>query len=172
MSDALLATTPLIPFLGQGHAGAAAWLRMDKAERRRLAMTAACSKDAATLWSLTEAWVRTYTRAGAGISEKTVQGYRVGVQALLTAWTSEDLLHPNPDAAAWYVRHLQQSRLKPGRAFGALSSRTVHRVGAEGGEEDAHEHGGSPTCPGPVPAAGPAPAPPSAPGTRFPIAGQ
>lgn len=122
MSNVLYANTALIPFLGHGHAGAAAWIRMDKAERRRLAMAAARSKDAATLWSLTEAWVRTYTRAGAGISEKTVQGYRVGVQALLAAWTSEDLLHPDPDAAAWYVRDLQQSRLKPGTSGNRLAA--------------------------------------------------
>ena len=41
MSDVLYANTALIPFLGHGHAGAAAWIRMDKAERRRLAMAAA-----------------------------------------------------------------------------------------------------------------------------------
>jgi len=58
--------------------------------------------------------VRTFSRVGATVSEKTVLSYKTGVQALLGAWAAEDLLRPDPDAAAFYVRQLQQRHLKPG----------------------------------------------------------
>lgn len=55
-------------------------------DRRRTAMQAARDRDRATLWSLTEAWRRTFSAAGASVSAGTVRSYRGGVFALLDAW--------------------------------------------------------------------------------------
>lgn len=43
----------------------------------------------------------------------TVRSYRGGVFALLDAWTGQDLLRPDPDAATLYVRQLERQGLAP-----------------------------------------------------------
>lgn len=58
---------------------------MATSDRRRVAMRAARDKDGATLWSLTEAWLRTYSRAGATIANQTVANHKLGVRRLLDA---------------------------------------------------------------------------------------
>src|SRR5579863_8122639 len=108
-----LPNTALVPYLGAGDDGALAWLRLSPAERRRTAMQAAHDHDAATLWSLTEAWLRSFSAAGATISPATVRSYRTGVRVLLTTWARQDLLHPDPDAATTYLRQLERRGLAP-----------------------------------------------------------
>jgi integrase/recombinase XerC len=103
----------LIPYLGHGDDGAIAWSRLAPSDRRRTAMQAARDHDRATLWSLTEAWLRTFSAAGASISAGTVRSYRCGVSSLLVAWASQDLLRPDPDAAAFYLRQLERRGLAP-----------------------------------------------------------
>jgi integrase/recombinase XerC len=76
-------------------------------------MQAARDHDGATLWSLTEAWLRTFGAAGATVAPGTVRSYRCGVHALLAAWTGQDLLHPDPDAATTYIRLLERRGLAP-----------------------------------------------------------
>ena len=66
-----------------------------------------------TLWSLTEAWLRSFSPAGASVSPATVRSYRTGVRALLAAWARQDLLHPDPDAATTYLRQLERRGLAP-----------------------------------------------------------
>ena len=75
----------LVPYLGSGEEGVAAWARLAPGERRRTAMQAARDHDGATLWSLTEAWLRTFGPAGATVAPATVRSYRCGVHALLAA---------------------------------------------------------------------------------------
>ena len=106
-------STALVPYLGPGDDGATAWLRLVPAERRRTAMQAARDHDAATLWSLTEAWLRSFGRVGAAVSPATIRSYRAGVHVLLGAWTKEDPLRPGPDAATIYLRQLERRGLAP-----------------------------------------------------------
>ena len=103
----------LVPYLGSGDEGVAAWARLAPGERRRTAMQAARDHDGATLWSLTEAWLRTFGAAGATVAPGTVRSYCCGVHALLAAWTGQDLLHPDPDAATTYIRLLERRGLAP-----------------------------------------------------------
>src|SRR5258708_23325772 len=105
-SMSALPCASLICYLGPGDDGALAWLRLSPAARRRTAMQAAHTHDAATLWSLTEAWLRSFSTAGASVAPATVRSYRAGVRLLLTAWARQDLLHPDPDAATAYLRQL------------------------------------------------------------------
>ena len=103
----------LVPYLGSGDEGATAWARLAPGERRRTAVQAARDHDRATLWSLTEAWLRTFSPTGATVSPGTVRSYRCGVHALLTAWIRQDLLHPDPDAATLYIHLLVRRGLAP-----------------------------------------------------------
>ncbi len=113
MSDAS-PPTAMVPFLGSGNEGADAWLRMHTSERRRVAMRAAREKDRGTLWSLTEAWLRTFSMAGATIAKKTIANHHLGVRRLLEAWAREDLLKPDPDAATVYISRMERDGLMPG----------------------------------------------------------
>ena len=94
-------STSVVPFLGDGAAGADAWVRMHRSDRRRLAMAAARGQDVAVLLSLTEAWLRTYSTAGATIATGTIENHKHGVRTLLVAWTEEDLLKPEAEMANW-----------------------------------------------------------------------
>jgi len=113
MSASPSPSTALVPYLGTGADGANAWLRMPRSDRRRIAMRAAREKDASTLWSLTEAWLRTFSKAGATVAPSTVRSYRAGLAQVLVAWQEEDLLRPDPEAALYYVRALEQRGLAP-----------------------------------------------------------
>jgi len=113
MSDEPLSTA-IVPFLGHGSEGADAWMHMHTSDRRRVAMRAAREKDLGTLWSLTEAWLRTFSTAGATIAKKTIANHHLGVRRLLAAWAQEDLLKPNPDAASFYIHRMERDGLRPG----------------------------------------------------------
>jgi integrase/recombinase XerC len=76
-------------------------------------MQVAHAHDATTLWSLTEAWLRSFSPAGAAVSPATIRSYRTGVRVLLEAWRQQDLLHPDPDAATAYLRQLERRGLAP-----------------------------------------------------------
>ena len=108
-----LPCTTLVLYLGSGDDGALAWLRLAPGDRRRTAMQAAQIHDVVTLWSLTEAWLRSFSIAGATIVPSTVRSYRTGVHSLLEAWMREDLLHRDPDAATGYLRQLERRGLAP-----------------------------------------------------------
>ncbi|MDQ2828763.1 MAG: integrase, partial [Chloroflexota bacterium] len=83
MSASPSPSTALVHYLGTGNDGANAWLRMPKSDRRRIAMQAAREHDAGTLWSLTEAWLRTFSRAGATVAPSTVRSYRASLAQIL-----------------------------------------------------------------------------------------
>jgi len=122
MSDNHPVSTALVPFLGDGDEGADAWVRMHRSDRRRLAMEAACGKDVAGLLSLTEAWLRTYSKAGATIAAATVENHKHGVRKLLAAWKEEDLLKPDTEAATRYGRMMERQGLKPGTIYGRVAA--------------------------------------------------
>ncbi len=82
--------TAVVPFLGHGGEGADAWTRMQKSDRRRLAMRAAREKDLSTLWSLTKAWLRTFSVAGTTTARKTLANHRLGVRRLREAWAQRE----------------------------------------------------------------------------------
>jgi len=105
--------TALTIYIGEGDDGAAAWTSLALGERKRLAMAALHDRDEATLQSLSEAWTRTFGRAGANVSHSTIRNYRTGIRQLLDAWRHEDLIHPSPDAAALWVRGMERRGLKP-----------------------------------------------------------
>jgi integrase/recombinase XerC len=117
----LPSSTALVPYLGHGEEGATAWLHLAPSDRRRTAMGAAHDHDAATLWSVTEAWLRTFSQANTSVAPSTVRGYRTGVHLLLLAWTDEDLLRPAPEAGIAYVRQLERA----GRAPSTIQARVA-----------------------------------------------
>jgi integrase/recombinase XerC len=111
--------TALVPYLSHGEEGATAWLHLAPSDRRRIAMGAAHEQDATTLWSLTEAWLRTFSKANTSVAPSTVRGHRTGVHVLLAAWTEQDLLRPAPEAGIAYVRQLERA----GRAPSTIQAR-------------------------------------------------
>jgi len=122
MSDNPPESTALVPFLGDGDEGADAWVKMHKSDRRRIAMEAARNKDMTVLLSLTEAWLRTYSKAGATIATGTIENHKHGVRKLLAAWTEEDLLKPDTEAATRYIRTMERQGLKPGTIYGRVAA--------------------------------------------------
>jgi len=84
-------------------------------------MRAAHEHDTSTLWSLTEAWLRTFSRANAAVASSTVRGYRTSVHLLLVAWAQQDLLHPAPEAGIAYIRQLEGA----GRAPSTIQARVA-----------------------------------------------
>ncbi len=116
------ASTSVVPFLGYGDEGADAWVRMHTSDRRRLAMEAARGKDVTVLLSLTEAWLRSYSKAGTTIATGTIENHKNGVRKLLAAWTEEDLLKPDAEAANRYVRMMERQGLKPGTIYGRVAA--------------------------------------------------
>lgn len=78
-------------------------------ERRRRAMAAAAARDAGELWSLTRAFAVLHGDAGAKGSVHTERAYEKGVRDLLEAWEGENFVRPDRDAAALYVRRLEEA---------------------------------------------------------------
>ena len=81
----------------------------EPAERRRRAVTAASERDAGELWSLTKAYATLHGEAGAKVSVHTERAYERGVRDLVKTWQGENLLRPNQDAAAFWVRQLEEA---------------------------------------------------------------
>jgi len=127
--SAFTAPTALVPFLSGGDEGTDAWVRIHRSDRRRLAIEAARDKDTTALLSLTEAWLRTYSTAGATIAKGTVENHKHGVRKLLAAWREEDLLKPDAEAANRYVRMMERQGLKPGTIYGRVAAaRALYRA--------------------------------------------
>lgn len=112
----------LVPYIGTGDEGAEAWTSMARGERRRTALAALQERNVSILWSLTEAWLRTFGRAGATVADDTIRSYRTGVLRLLAAWSQQDLLRPEPEAAAVWVRGLERAGLKPATVNARVSA--------------------------------------------------
>lgn len=89
------------------------WSRMPAAERKRAAARALGERDHATLWDLTESYLKLHGRKGPRTSELTLEAYRVAVLALLEHFRGESLLKLGPDDAQLYIRELERGRPHP-----------------------------------------------------------
>jgi len=105
--------TALVRHDGEGLDRARSWSKLPKEERHRLAVEACHSHDIATLQELADAWLTLHGQAGATVSPHTRSSYRRGVAILLEAWREENLLHPSDDAAALWLREMEDTGLKP-----------------------------------------------------------
>jgi len=83
------------------------WAGLAPDVRRRRAVKAAHEQDAATLWELALVALTLRGKAGATVSPYTVRNYKQGVDALLGAWSQENLLRPGRDAATVWVRGME-----------------------------------------------------------------
>ncbi len=83
------------------------WSDMLPDARRRRAMAAALTHDAAELWSLADAYLSLKGRAGIATSEKTRERYHEAVAHLIADWPTVDLLHPADNAGEAWVATLQ-----------------------------------------------------------------
>lgn len=85
------------------------WTSLGATERRRRAVEAANGRDAGELWSLTRAYATLHGESGAKGSRHTERAYEKGVRDLVEAWAGENLIRPDRDAAALYVRRLEDA---------------------------------------------------------------
>ena len=103
----------LVPFLGHGDDGATAWSRLAPVS----GAAPPCRRPATTISRPCGVSPRPgcapSVRPAPHVSAGTVRSYRCGVSALLAAWTEQDLLRPDPDAATLYVRQLERRGLAP-----------------------------------------------------------
>lgn len=103
------ARTDVIPYVGSDPvARARAWSSLPDDELRRRVVAACRDHDATALWSLTDAYLTEYGRAGATVSPHTRRNYRQGAHALIAAWTQQNLLHPARNAGIDWLRQLEQ----------------------------------------------------------------
>jgi integrase/recombinase XerC len=100
-------------FKSEGVAQAKTWAHLCEADLKRRAMAAANERNAAELWSLTEAHLTLHGSAGAKVSRNTREAYRTGLKDLCKAWEGENLLRPSRDAAVIWLRELEDQGRKP-----------------------------------------------------------
>src|SRR3712207_1367253 len=108
-------STAIIRYDGTLHTRAGAWVSLPLDERRRQAITAAQTKDAEALWSLLEAFLATYSDAGATISRHTLRAYRRSLQVFVADAAAQgmNLIRPARDTGARWVRALEAHGLAP-----------------------------------------------------------
>jgi integrase len=100
-------TLEIVRFEGNLVSRAIGWLELETGERKRRAVQAARDRDAATLWSLTEANLTRAGRAGANVSPHTLETYEVGVRQVLDAATGVSVLAPPRDWGSAYRLRLE-----------------------------------------------------------------
>jgi len=104
------------------------WAGLAPDVRRRRAVQAAHEQDAATLWELALVVLTLRGKAGATVSPYTVRNYKQEVDALLDAWTQENLLRPGRDAATVWVRGMEARGVAPSTIRIRLAAaRTLYR---------------------------------------------
>jgi len=89
------------------------WAGLAPDVRRRRAVKAAHEQDAAILWELALVALTLRGKAGATASPYTVRNYKQGVDALLGAWTQENLLRPGRDAGLVWIRGMEARGVAP-----------------------------------------------------------
>jgi len=104
------------------------WATLSESERRRRAVKASHEQDAATLWELALVALTLRGKAGATVSPYTVRNYKQGVEALLGAWSQENLLRPGRDAGLVWVRGMEARGVAPSTIRIRLAAaRTLYR---------------------------------------------
>jgi len=103
----------IVPYSSTGIDRARAWATMPDDERRRRAIEACHTHDTAALQEVTDAWLTLHGQAGATVSPHTRVSYRRGVAVLIEAWREQNLLHPQADAGALWLREMEDAGLKP-----------------------------------------------------------
>ncbi|MFC6619299.1 tyrosine-type recombinase/integrase [Deinococcus radiophilus] len=91
------------------------WAELPQDERRRRAVLAGQTYDPQQLWSLTEAHLALFGKAGAAISSRTLRTYRQGIARYLdfAQVRAVSLLRPSRDSGALYIRTLEAEGLAP-----------------------------------------------------------
>jgi len=102
----------IVPYSSTGIDRARAWATIPADERRRRAVEACHTHDTAALQEATDAWLTLHGQAGATVSPHTRASYRRGVAVLVEAWHEQNLLHPQPDAGALWLREMEDADLK------------------------------------------------------------
>jgi len=108
-----MVTTALTSYSGGGVDRARAWATMPDDERRRRAVEACHTHDTTLLQEIADAWLTLHGQAGATVSPHTRVSYRRGVAVLVKAWREQNLLHPQADAGALWLREMEDTGLKP-----------------------------------------------------------
>jgi len=101
---------------------ARAWATMPDGERRRLATAAAHGHDTTALQEIADAWLTLYGKAGATVSAHTRRNYTHGIGVLIAAWREENILRPRRNAAALWLREMEDAGLKPSTVKVRLAS--------------------------------------------------
>jgi integrase/recombinase XerC len=105
-----MTSTALIPGLPADALGQAlSWVQLSLDERKRRATAAAATHDLGALIALADAYLTIRGGAGARVSDHTRRVYSTGVRLLVDAWREENLLHPNHDAGAAWVRQIEHA---------------------------------------------------------------
>jgi integrase/recombinase XerC len=103
----------IVPYSSTGIDRARAWATIPDDERRRRAVEACHTHDTTLLQEITDAWLTLHGQAGATVSPHTRASYRRGVAVLVEAWREQNLLHPQSDAGALWLREMEDTGLKP-----------------------------------------------------------
>lgn len=90
------------------------WAALSDEDLRRTVTKAANERNAAELWSVTEAYLVLHSNRGTSISRHTLDNYERGIRVLLQHWHGENLIRPSRDAARQFVMELQETGLAPG----------------------------------------------------------
>ncbi|MGH2346785.1 MAG: tyrosine-type recombinase/integrase, partial [Chloroflexota bacterium] len=97
-----------LPAASSQETTADAWARMAPKERAASAASAAASHDAAALTTLADAYLTLHGGTGARVSAHTRRAYAIGIRMLVADWRTEHLPEPSQDAAARWLRRLEQ----------------------------------------------------------------
>jgi integrase/recombinase XerC len=102
------------------------WAALSPEERKRRAVAAAAAHDTEALVALTDAFLTLHGQSGAYASAHTRRVYATGVRVLVADWRQQNLLHPQRDAAAAWLRQLEaQGAWKKGGGVSGAAPATV-----------------------------------------------
>ena len=103
-------TTALIPYVGGDATDRmTAWTDLPRDERRRKAVAACISHDAATLHDLALAYLALTDRGQTGVNTHTRRAYHQAIDALLATWDTGSLLHRSGDDGRAWVQGLKKA---------------------------------------------------------------
>ena len=103
-------TTALIPYVGGDATDRmTAWTDLPRDERRRKAVAACISHDAATLHDLALAYLALTDRGEADVNPHTRRAYHQAIDALLASWNTGSLLHRSGDDGRAWVQGLKKA---------------------------------------------------------------